>query len=80
MVSPEIDGARLIGTFSYDDQGSVIKMGIHSQPSTDSDSNSDLDLEFVRDQHGNWTECTRWVTKNGKREKNAMWKRTIVYR
>ncbi len=55
-------------------------MGIHSQPSTDSDSNSDLDLEFVRDQHGNWTECTRWVTKNGKREKNAMWKRTIVYR
>jgi hypothetical protein len=53
VVSPDLGGGRLTGTFTYDDQGSVIKMGVHSQPTTESDSGSDVDLEFVRDQHGN---------------------------
>lgn len=39
-----------------------------------------LELGCTYDSHGNWAECKQWLTSEGARTANKLWRRSITYR
>jgi antitoxin component YwqK of YwqJK toxin-antitoxin module len=60
----------------FDDTGAIVE----SEATVDGSAGDKLELECSYDSHGNWTECRRWLTSEGARTANNLWRRAITYR
>jgi YD repeat-containing protein len=59
-----------------DETGAIV--GLEIEPS--GGEGGHVALECTSDSHGNWTECRQWLTSEGNRTANKLWRRTITYR
>lgn len=60
----------------FDERGAIVA----SEIAVTGSPGGIFELECTYDSHGNWTECRQWLTSEGARTANKLWRRTITYR